>query len=109
MLNQHSGIFHEDDGREQLWGSMPIFASFKNEDSDTGTAALDDCSMCFLRWYHSHSFVKICQSLKEQDPGRFVELDIDLAKHQRLESRLRRAGLTRNFGKQMLYRPSKKK
>jgi hypothetical protein len=86
MLNQHSGIFQENDGREQLWGSLPIFASFKNEDSDTGTSALDDCSMCFLRWYHSHSFVKICQSLKEQDPGRFLKLDIDLAKHQRLAS-----------------------
>jgi hypothetical protein len=82
MLNQNVEIFQEEVVKEQLWKSLPNFDAMKNEDSESGTASLDDSNMCFLRWYHSHSFIKICQTLQEEDPNRFQSLDIDLMKHK---------------------------
>jgi hypothetical protein len=108
MLNQNIEIFQEEVVKEKLWKSLPNFDAMKNEDSESGTASLDDSATCFLRWYHSHSFVKICQKLKEEDPNRFQSLDINVQKHQILADmwQIKAEKSLRLFGQgRLLYHP----
>ena len=67
--------------KEKLWDRLEDMDTFNNEDNRTDTAILDDPYGCILRWYHSHSFTKICQRLAAEDATKFSAYNIDLAKH----------------------------
>jgi hypothetical protein len=76
-------VFLEIETKDQLWNHLPDLNSIRNEDSDTDTAIPDDSYICFLRWYHSHSFAQICRKLKKEDPNQFSRSAIDLPQHEK--------------------------
>jgi hypothetical protein len=83
IMRQRGAVFEDDRLKERLWETLPLFETMKNEQNDFTALIRGGSTLCFIRWYHSHSFVQICKKLEIEDPARFRELRIDLHKHQK--------------------------
>lgn len=70
--------------RAELWNQLEALANVDNNDNGANTVAMEQAAGCILRWYHSHSVVKISEALRKEDPAGYEALQINLAKHEEL-------------------------
>jgi len=83
VMKECDKVFLDDEIREQLWKTIEVFQAMKNDQNDDALLRHEELHLCFLRWYHSHSFIQICGQLEAKDPPRFSQLHIDLDKHKK--------------------------
>lgn len=81
VMHNAETICDSEEVKEEIWKRLGDLAGINNTENGYNSVPTENGLGCVLRWFHSHSIVKISEKLYQEDQDRFEGLHINVADH----------------------------
>ena len=75
-------VLESENVKAEIWKCLKQFDSVNNEDNQANTVSVGDALGCILRWFHSHSVIKIYEMIRAEDPSYSGPTTVNIERHR---------------------------